>query len=151
MGTPLYMSPEQALGRSMDHRSDLYSLGVTCYHMLAGQPPFRAQTSLALAMKHVSDTPVDLSVHRPDLPPELIRLVMKLIAKSPADRYQSASEMLRDIARIREAVQASTLTAAPAATGSSPRPRSRPPRARPVHSNPDRAVEKLRRAGARAP
>ena len=69
MGTPLYMSPEQARGQAMDHRSDLYSLGVTYYHMLAGHPPFRAETALALAMKHVVDTPVDLSVHRPDLPP----------------------------------------------------------------------------------
>ena len=61
MGTPLYMSPEQARGQPMDHRSDLYSLGVTYYHMLTGHPPFRAETALALAMKHVSDTPVDLA------------------------------------------------------------------------------------------
>src|SRR3954447_12375117 len=85
MGTPLYMSPEQARGQAMDHRSDLYSLGVTYYHMLAGQPPFRAETALALAMKHVGDIPIDLSVHRPDLPPDLVRLVMKLMAKSPVD------------------------------------------------------------------
>ncbi len=114
MGTPLYMSPEQARGQSMDHRSDLYSLGVTYYHMLAGHPPFRAETALALAMKHVADTPVDLSVHRPDLPPELCRLVMKLMAKSPADRYQSAAEMLRDLTKIRETLQVSALTAASA-------------------------------------
>jgi eukaryotic-like serine/threonine-protein kinase len=110
MGTPLYMSPEQARGQSMDHRSDLYSLGVTYYHMLAGQPPFRAETALALAMKHVADIPIDLSVHRPDLPPDLVRLVMKLMAKSPGDRQQSAAEMLRDLTRIREAVQVSALT-----------------------------------------
>jgi hypothetical protein len=112
MGTPLYMSPEQARGQAMDHRSDLYSLGVTYYHMLAGHPPFRADSALALAMKHVVDTPVDLAVHRPDLPPELCRLVMKLMAKLPADRYQSAAEMLRDLAKIRENLQISALTAA---------------------------------------
>jgi eukaryotic-like serine/threonine-protein kinase len=112
MGTPLYMSPEQARGQSMDHRSDLYSLGVTFYHMLAGHPPFRAETALALAMKHVVDTPVDLSVHRPDVPPELCRLVMKLMEKLPADRYQSAAEMLRDLAKIRETIQVSALAAA---------------------------------------
>ena len=112
MGTPLYMSPEQARGHAMDHRSDLYSLGVTYYHMLAGHPPFRAETALALAMKHVADTPVDLSVHRPDLPPELSRLVMKLMAKLPADRYQSAAEMLRELAKVRESLQVSALTAA---------------------------------------
>ncbi len=57
MGTPLYMSPEQAQGHPVDHRSDLYSLGVTFYHMLAGEPPFRADTALALALKHVRETP----------------------------------------------------------------------------------------------
>ena len=112
MGTPLYMSPEQARGQAMDHRSDLYSLGVTYYHMLAGHPPFRAETALALAMKHVVDIPVDLAVHRPDLPPELCRLVMKLMAKLPADRYQSAAEMLRDLSKVRESLQISALAAA---------------------------------------
>ncbi len=111
LGTPLYMSPEQARGHAMDHRSDLYSLGVTYYHLLAGQPPFRAETALALAMKHVSDTPVNLSVHRPDIPADLSRLVMKLMAKAPSDRYQSASEMLRALARVREALQISAITA----------------------------------------
>jgi serine/threonine-protein kinase len=112
MGTPLYMSPEQARGQAMDHRSDLYSLGVTYYHMLAGQPPFRADNALALAMKHVVDVPVDLSVHRPDLPPEICKLVMKLMAKLPADRYQSAAEMLRDLNKIRESLQVSALASA---------------------------------------
>lgn len=128
MGTPLYMSPEQAQGRAMDHRSDLYSLGVTYYHMLAGHPPFRAETALALAMKHVADTPVDLSVHRPDLPPDLTRLVMKLMSKSAADRYQSAAEMLRDLARVREALQVSTLTGVTATPPVTPD--------RPVYSSP---------------
>jgi serine/threonine-protein kinase len=104
LGTPLYMSPEQAQGHTLDHRSDLYSLGVTFYHMLAGEPPFRAETPLALALKHVKDTPVSLAVHRSDLPADLVGLVMKLMAKDPADRYQSAAEMLRDLARIRGAL-----------------------------------------------
>ena len=115
IGTPLYMSPEQARGKAMDHRSDLYSLGVTFYHLLAGEPPFRAETALALAMKHVSDRPVDLAVHRPDLPPDLVRLVMKLMQKAPEDRYQSAGEMLRDLARVREGLGASPTITAPAA------------------------------------
>jgi serine/threonine-protein kinase len=113
MGTPLYMSPEQAQGHAVDHRSDLYSLGVTFYNMLAGVPPFRAETALALALKQVREAPRSMLVHRPDLPPELDRLVLKLMAKSPADRYQSAGEMLADLAKLREVLHigsAPTLT-----------------------------------------
>ncbi|WP_165248463.1 protein kinase domain-containing protein [Paludisphaera soli] len=101
MGTPLYMSPEQAQGHAMDHRSDLYSLGVTFYHMIVGEPPFRADSALALALKHVREQPPSLRARRPDVPPELDRLVLKLIAKKPEDRYQSAAEMLADLSRIR--------------------------------------------------
>ena len=103
VGTPLYMSPEQVQGRPLDHRSDLYSLGVTFYHMLAGSPPFRGEASLAVAMRHVHEAPVSLGVHRPDLPEELLALVMKLLAKDPADRPQRADEVLADLARAREA------------------------------------------------
>ena len=105
MGTPLYMSPEQAQGRALDHRSDLYSLGVTFYHMLTGVPPFRAESAIALAMKHVNDTPVSPRVHRPEIPIELERLVLKLMAKNPAERFQSAAEMLAELARIRSTLQ----------------------------------------------
>ena len=105
MGTPLYMSPEQAQGHICDHRSDLYSLGVTFYHMLAGVPPFRAETALALALKQVREVPRSMLVYRGDLPPELDALVLKLMAKSPADRYQSAGEMLADLTKLREVFQ----------------------------------------------
>ena len=107
MGTPLYMSPEQAQGKPLDHRSDLYSLGVTFYHMLSGEPPFRADSAIALALKHVSEQPVSLRLRRPDIPPDLERLVLKLMAKNPVDRYQSAAEMLADLARIRASHQSS--------------------------------------------
>jgi serine/threonine-protein kinase len=123
LGTPLYMSPEQAQGHALDHRSDLYSLGVTFYHMLAGEPPFRAETPLALALKHVKDTPVSLAVHRPDLPGDLVALVMKLMAKDPAERYQSAAEMLKDLARIKGALNTVPIPVA-TASGSSSRSRS---------------------------
>ncbi len=113
MGTPLYMSPEQAQGHVLDHRSDLYSLGVTFYHLLTGRPPFHAESPLALALKHIQDVPVDLSVHRPDLHPDLCRLVMKLMEKDPADRYQSAADMLRDLAKIRETILTANAGASP--------------------------------------
>jgi serine/threonine protein kinase len=105
MGTPLYMSPEQAQGHAIDHRSDLYSLGVTFYHMLAGVPPFHAETALALALKQVREMPRSMLVHRPDLPDELDQLVLRLMAKAPEDRYQSASQMLTDLAKIRDALE----------------------------------------------
>jgi len=108
MGTPTYMSPEQAQGRTLDHRSDLYSLGVTFYHLLTGEVPFKADAPLAIAMKQVQDTPVSPRVHRPEIPPDLERLVLKLMAKAPSARYQSAGAMLADLARVREAMHAPT-------------------------------------------
>jgi eukaryotic-like serine/threonine-protein kinase len=111
MGTPLYMSPEQAQGHAIDHRGDLYSLGVTYYHMLTGVPPFHAETALALALKQVREAPRSMLIHRPDLPPELDRLVLKLMEKDPANRYQSAAEMLADLAKVRDSVQVGAATA----------------------------------------
>ncbi len=121
MGTPLYMSPEQAQGHPVDHRSDLYSLGVTFYHMLAGVAPFHADTVLALALKQVREKPRSMLVHRPELPVELDRLVLKLMAKDPKDRYQSAAELLAELARLKEALQIVATGAVPdhgAASGS---------------------------------
>lgn len=113
LGTPMYMSPEQVQGKDVDHRSDLYSLGVTFYHMLAGVPPFHAETAIALALKHVSEKPPSLAKHRPDLPRPLVALVMKLMAKSPDDRYASAGEMLKDLSRVKESLQAAASGVAP--------------------------------------
>jgi eukaryotic-like serine/threonine-protein kinase len=120
MGTPLYMSPEQAQGHPIDHRGDLYSLGVTFYHMLAGVPPFHAETALALALKQVRELPRSMLIHRPDLPIELDRLVLKLMAKDPADRYQSAALMLADLAKIRDSQQIGATATIPDAYASGP-------------------------------
>ena len=114
MGTPLYISPEQAQGHAIDHRSDLYSMGVSFYHMLAGVPPFRADTALALALKHVREAPRSMLVYRPDLPVEIDRLVLKLMEKDPDDRYQSAALMLADLAKIRESVSTGSTSLVPA-------------------------------------
>src|SRR5690606_14619678 len=102
----MYMSPEQVRGMPLDHRSDLYSMGVIFYHMLAGEPPFRAESAVAVALKHLQEPPVDLSVHRPDLPPELTGMVMKLMAKSRDDRYSTASEVDRELTRLRGVIGA---------------------------------------------
>lgn len=97
MGTPLYMSPEQAEGGKLDPRSDLYSFGVTCYDMLAGRPPFNGDTALAVAMQHVRAQPERLENLRSDLPAALCRIVHKLLEKNPGDRYQDATELLREL------------------------------------------------------
>jgi len=97
LGTPLYMSPEQIQGLSVDSRSDLYSLGATAYHMLSGRPPFSGDTPLALAMQHIQAEPVPLKQLRPDLPDDLVEIVHKLLRKSPEERYASATELARDL------------------------------------------------------
>jgi serine/threonine-protein kinase len=97
MGTPLYMSPEQVEGKDVDPRSDLYSLGVTSYHMLAGRPPFDGETALAVAIQHLKTEPKRLETVRPDLPEGLCRVIHKLLAKQPRDRYQKPIELLHDL------------------------------------------------------
>lgn len=100
MGTPLYMSPEQVRGQVVDPRSDIYSFGVTCYHMLAGEPPFKGATAFDVALQHVQADPRPLSSLRPDLPADLLGLVHKMMAKRPEDRHQSAREVLSDVAKL---------------------------------------------------
>lgn len=97
MGTPLYMSPEQVEGRPVDPRSDLYSFGVTCYHMLAGRPPFDGPTPLNVAIQHLKSEPPRLETLCPHLPEGLCRIVHKLLAKKPEDRYQRAIDLLKDL------------------------------------------------------
>jgi serine/threonine-protein kinase len=130
LGTPLYMSPEQVQGHTVDHRSDIYSLGVTCYHLLAGEPPFRGATAFDVALKHVQEQPRPLGDLCPDLPPDLCAMVHKMMAKHPADRYASAREILRDLARVRDGLagtpggptSGTNLAASRAISGSMPLP-----------------------------
>lgn len=93
LGTPLYMSPEQSEGRPLDHRSDIYSLGITSYHMLAGHPPFRGDTALSVAIQHLKKDAEMLETVRPDIPPALARIVHRMMAKSPDDRFQSVRQL----------------------------------------------------------
>lgn len=110
VGTPLYMSPEQIEGKDLDVRSDIYSLGVTAYHMLAGQPPFEGSNPYAIATKHMKEKPTDLEKVRPELPPALCDLVRKMMAKKPDARHGSARELLQEIARVKQALQGITPT-----------------------------------------
>ncbi|MFB7515564.1 protein kinase [Streptomyces sp. NPDC056144] len=93
MGTPQYLSPEQALGKAVDHRSDLYATGCLLYELLALRPPFTGETPLSVVYQHVQDAPVPPSEVAPGVPPELDGLVMRSLAKDPDDRFQSAEEM----------------------------------------------------------
>jgi serine/threonine protein kinase len=97
MGTPLYMSPEQVEGRAVDPRSDIYSFGVTCYHMLAGHPPFDGPTALNVAVQHLKTEPKRLEVSCPHLPDGLCRIVHKMLAKKPEDRYQRPIDLLKEL------------------------------------------------------
>ena len=95
VGTPAYLSPEQAAGRShVDHRADIYSLGVMAYEMLAGVPPFSASTSAGVMAAHMTVAPEPLADRRPDVPPALAALVMKCLAKRPEDRWQRMDDLL---------------------------------------------------------
>jgi serine/threonine protein kinase len=105
MGTPLYMSPEQVNGKKLDHRSDIYSFGVTCYQMLAGQPPFHGETAMSVAVQHVNSKPKPLSERRSDLPLALCQLIHKMMAKEPDDRYPNAHTVLEDLRNIAKALQ----------------------------------------------
>ncbi|MET8474169.1 protein kinase [Streptomyces sp. NPDC006422] len=93
MGTPQYLSPEQALGKAVDHRSDLYAVGCLLYELLALRPPFTGETPLSVVYQHVQDTPVLPSEVLDEVPPELNGLVMRSLAKDPDDRFQTAEEM----------------------------------------------------------
>src|SRR6266487_6363041 len=89
MGTPDYISPEQALGEPLDGRSDVYSLAVTLFFLLAGRPPFQADSSITMALMHVHDTPPLLSTFRSDITPQIDRVIAKALSKWPEDRYQT--------------------------------------------------------------
>ncbi|MGH2690572.1 MAG: serine/threonine-protein kinase, partial [Actinomycetota bacterium] len=105
MGTPLYMSPEQVNGQPLDQRSDIYSFGVTCYHLFCGAPPFRGETALSVAVQHVSREPAPLSEKRSDLPRVVCQVVHKMMAKNPDDRYPDARAVAVDLHRIARALK----------------------------------------------
>ena len=102
MGTATYFSPEQAQGKTLDHRSDLYSLGIVLYEMLCGRPPFTGDSSVAVAYKHVQQAVPSPSSLGIVLPESLEAITKKLLAKNPAQRYPTANDVQRDLRRFRE-------------------------------------------------
>jgi serine/threonine-protein kinase len=105
IGTAQYLSPEQARGERVDARSDLYSTGCLMYELLTGRPPFTGDSPVAIAYQHVRENPIPPSRLDPSLPPWADSIVLKAMAKSPNDRYQSAAEMQADIQRAASGMQ----------------------------------------------
>ena len=99
MGTPAYMSPEQVMGEEVDGRSDLYSVGVLFYRLISGTLPFTADTALGMLQRQIRDTPTPVDVHRPGLPAWCDAIIQRALAKTPADRFQSAEEFRDTLGR----------------------------------------------------
>ncbi|MCZ6696069.1 MAG: protein kinase, partial [Acidobacteria bacterium] len=103
LGTPAYMSPEQARGRSVDARSDLFSFGTTLYQMVTGRTPFQGTTAADLISSIIRDEPGPASRHNPEVPPELDRIVAACLEKDPLNRYQHADQLAIDLKKLRRA------------------------------------------------
>jgi hypothetical protein len=97
LGSPEYVAPETIEGENADARSDLYSLGVLFYEALTGSRPFVADTPFAVLRKHLTDVPTPPTLHRPGLPPDLERIVLRLLAKRPEQRYPAAEELVLEL------------------------------------------------------
>src|SRR5262249_35824958 len=130
-GTPAFMSPEQAEGKPVDCRSDLFSLGSVLYAMCTGRPPFRAGTSMGVLKRVCEETPPPVREANPELPDWLVAVVEKLHAKDPAARFQSAAEVAELRGRPRPRVEPPSVAPRPAVAKSAERP---PAPARPAGS-----------------
>ncbi len=111
MGTATYFSPEQAQGKPIDPRSDLYSLGCVLYEMLTTRPPFSGDTPVAIAYRHVQDQPEPPRTINPNVPAGLEAIDLKLLAKDPADRYPSAEDLRTDLRRFLDGKPVAALAA----------------------------------------
>src|SRR6478609_9398271 len=114
MGTATYFSPEQAQGKAVDARSDLYSLGVVLYEMASGKPPFSADSPVAIAYKHVQEPIPSLAERVPDIPEDYEAITLRALEKDPDDRYADGAAMRADLLRFREGKPLASAPAGPA-------------------------------------
>jgi len=126
LGTPYYLSPEQAQGHKVDGRADIYSLGVTFYYMLSGKKPFEGDTTLSIILKHINEKPPIIRQTAPEIPECISNVINKMLEKDPGKRYQSADELIDDInlchnGIVAEDSDAKTITAQTAPAKAKPR------------------------------
>ncbi len=117
VGTAMYMSPEQIRGEQPDRRSDIYSLGVTLFEMVSGQPPFQADSAMTLMMMHVNDPVPDPRKLNPEVPDDLVAVINKALAKNPNDRYQTAAQMASALRNIAARIKSGSIVDMPALGG----------------------------------
>ncbi|MEE4545321.1 protein kinase [Streptomyces sp. V4-01] len=141
MGTPQYLSPEQALGKTVDHRSDLYATGCLLYELLTLRPPFVGETPLSVVYQHVQDEPRPPSQVNDRVPPELDGLVLRALAKHPDDRFQTAEEMRGVVGYAHQALtQQGGWTGGAWSTGAIPAPAPGPTGTAPTMVQPGRGT-----------
>ena len=121
-GTPDYLSPEQAAGERLGPPSDVYSIGVVMYEMLTGRLPFEAESSIAMAFKHLREEPIPIHKLNPRVPPGLARIVHKVLAKEPAARYRTASQLAQILINYHRAGEAMTTVQQPVVVRQAPQP-----------------------------
>jgi serine/threonine-protein kinase len=100
VGTPDYMSPEQARGLTLDFRSDIYSTGVVLYEIFTGSLPFEGDSPLAVVLKHVQEKPPPPQTKNPKLDPRISAIILRCMQKSPEERYQTVNELYEALTRV---------------------------------------------------
>jgi CheY-like chemotaxis protein len=140
VGTPHYMSPEQALGRPTDARSDVYSIGIMAYECLTGHVPYDGESPLVIAMKHVSEPPPEDLKHQTNVAPEFIAITYRALAKDPDARFASAADLEAELAMLPPFREGAAAAAAPAAEVAVPKAPVVPPPPMPSPGIPAPAV-----------
>ena len=100
VGTPDYMSPEQARGAALDFRSDIYSTGVVLYEVFTGTLPFEGDTPLAVVLKHIQENPPSPQARNPKIDPKVSQIVLKCMQKDPKERYQSVNDLYEALTKV---------------------------------------------------